>query len=171
MLLRNLAEKIRETRQTECENKKGDNAEKSVVEYAELPDKSTSYQVKNISELTEAERAFFDGMNIDPADVDSIVVTPDGLVVSTGGRHWIEARLGKKPVSDAEMAQLKADYNSVLQKLRFLEKDMTSDHLPAHKALMDKIASIHETMVLGGYPVTPEETRKGFNNLGGNANG
>jgi len=49
MPLGNLADKIRETRQTECEN---NNAEKSVVE---LPDQSASYQVKTVSELTEAD--------------------------------------------------------------------------------------------------------------------
>jgi hypothetical protein len=170
MLLGNLADKIRETRQTECENN-NNNAERSAVEYTELPDKSINYQVKNISELTEADRAFFLGMNIDPADVDEIVATSHGLVVSTGRRRWIEARLGKKPVADAEIAQLKADYNSLLQKLRALEKNMASGDLTAHKALMDKIASIQQTILYSGYLVTSEETRSGFKNIGGNANG
>jgi len=110
-------------------------------------------------------------MNIDPADVDEIVATSHGLVVSTGRRRWIEARLGKKPVADAEIAQLKADYNSLLQKLRALEKNMASGDLTAHKALMDKIASIQQTILYGGYLVTSEETRSGFKNIGGNANG
>ena len=48
MLLGNLVAKIR---QMECENKKGDNAEKSVVECVEPPD-----QVETISELTGVER-------------------------------------------------------------------------------------------------------------------
>jgi hypothetical protein len=101
-------------------------------------------------------------MNIDPADVDEILATSHGLVVSTGGRRWIEARLGKKPVSDAEMAQLKADYNKVLSELRLLEKDMAGEDIPAHGALMDKLSKIYETIVSGGYAITPEETRHGF---------
>jgi len=118
--------------------------------------------VKTIEELTETERAEFDGMNIDPADVDSILATPHGLVVNTGRKRWMEARLGKQPLSDVEMARMKRSYNKILSDLRILEKDMTSADLPKHKALMDKLSMIHEVIVLGGYEVTPEETRQGF---------
>ena len=121
-----------------------------------------TYTQKTISELTESERAEFEKMNIAPADVDQILSTPYGLVVNTGGKRWMKARLGKQPVSDVEMAQLKADYNTVLAKLRALEKGMTSADLPAHKVLMDKLSGIHETIVFGGYEITPEEARHGL---------
>jgi hypothetical protein len=120
------------------------------------------YEVKTIDDLTESERAEFDKMNIDPADVDQILVMPCGLVVDTGGRRWIEARLGKKPVSDDEMRQLKTDYNKLLSELRTLESNMTGADIPAHGALMDKLSKIYEAIVFGSHAITVEETRRGF---------
>ena len=71
-------------------------------------------------------------------------------------------------LSDTE----RAEFDKILSDLRILEKEwssavkdppvMTSADLAKHKALMDKLSMIHEVIVLGGYEVTPEETRNGF---------
>lgn len=166
MPLGNLAAKIREVKTPSAlgaENKTELPLQEKIS--AELQEKALDNipsEVKTIDELTPLERKEFEAMNIDPTNVDQILATPHGLVVSTGGKRWIEARLGKKPVSEVEMQQLKADYNRLLSELRKLEKNMTSEDIPAHKMLMDKLSGIYEAIVCGGYAITPEETRRGF---------
>ena len=82
---------------------------------------------KTIDELTEDELCEVKDMGIALDDVDSVLITPHGIVVSTGYKSWLREQLGSNPVCDTEMRQLKEDYNAVLGKLRALENGMTMD--------------------------------------------
>lgn len=145
MPLGNFAAKIREAKSRE-----------------QAPESIPSEIKETIAKLSEAEREELQKMNIDLADVDEILSTLHGLVVSTGMRRWLKNRLGKRATSDADMRHLKMDYNAVLAKLRVLEKGMTREDFPTHKVLMSKLSKIYDTIVYGGYAITPEETRQGF---------
>jgi hypothetical protein len=124
---------------------------------------NSEFRIPNIlSSLSETERAEFEAMNIPLEDVDYIHPTPHGLVVETGRKRWILARLGTISATDEDIRRAKQEYNSILGKVRRLEKIVTMADLNRHWMLMSQLARIYENIVTYGYEITREEARNGF---------
>lgn len=154
------------------DSSKGTEESKNIM--LDIPD-----DAKTIDDLTEAERKKLQEKGFDLSNIDYVRETPYATIVSSGMRRYLKARLGKKTVSDAEMpkrprseallrAQLKADYNAVLAQMRVVESRMTSEGLTdankqEHQVLLQKLSGIYDAILFGGYVLTPEETRQGFN--------
>ena len=120
---------------------------------------------KTVAQLTEAELGRIKDMGIDIEDVDYVTITKHAFFVATGANQWQQKRLGTKPVSEAEMRLLKAEYNKLSAELRAMEANMTEEDMPAATALMEKIGSVYEAIVRGGYAISTEESTQGFQGI------